>query len=37
MSSRDAILSRIRRAQGRSGSEPSEEQLAQVRVIIGGH
>ena len=34
MSARDAILSRIRKAQGRAGSEPSASELAEVRAVI---
>lgn len=34
MSSREAILTRIRKAQGRSGSEPTEQELAQARSHI---
>jgi L-lactate dehydrogenase complex protein LldG len=34
MSAREAILRRIRAAQGRSGGEPTEAELAQVRAAI---
>lgn len=34
MSARDAILGRIRRAQGRSGTQPSDEELARAREAI---
>lgn len=34
MSARDAILARIRRAQGRAGSRPGEDELALVRATI---
>lgn len=34
MSSRENILARIRAAQGRKGSEPTEAELAQVRAAI---
>ena len=34
MSAREAILRRIRAAQGRSGAEPPEAELAQVRAAI---
>lgn len=34
MSSRDNILARIRKAQGRAGSNPSETELAEVRAAM---
>lgn len=37
MSARDAILARIRKAQGRSGSEPAQAELAAVRETIARH
>jgi L-lactate dehydrogenase complex protein LldG len=37
MSARDNILARIRKAQGRGGSEPTEAELAQVRADIARH
>jgi len=37
MSARDNILGRIRKAQGRRGSEPSAEELEQVRADIARH
>ena len=37
MSAREAILGRIRRAQGRSGSEPTEQELQLVRDHIAQH
>ncbi|MGZ5111111.1 MAG: LutC/YkgG family protein [Usitatibacter sp.] len=37
MSARENILARIRRAQGRSGSEPAEAELAAVRAAIAQH
>lgn len=37
MSARENILARIRKAQGRAGSEPGEAELAQVREAIARH
>lgn len=37
MSARDNILARIRKAQGRSGAEPPESEIAAVRETIGRH
>jgi L-lactate dehydrogenase complex protein LldG len=37
MSARDNILGRIRKAQGRPGTEPTEPELAQVRAHIAAH
>jgi L-lactate dehydrogenase complex protein LldG len=37
MSARENILARIRKAQGRSGSAPTEAELAQVREAIARH
>ena len=37
MSARENILARIRKAQGRSGSAPTEAEMAQVREAIARH
>ena len=37
MSARENILARIRKAQGRSGSEPTEAEIAMVREAIARH
>jgi L-lactate dehydrogenase complex protein LldG len=37
MGSRESILARIRKAQGRSGSLPTEAEIAQVRETIARH
>jgi L-lactate dehydrogenase complex protein LldG len=37
MSARENILARIRKAQGRSGSEPTAQELEQVRANIARH
>jgi len=37
VSARDSILGRIRKAQGRSGTEPTADELAQVRADIARH